>query len=725
MSEEALSPYLFHGLEFREGSKEAITDCPFCGKEQKFSVNVSDKPGTFRCPRCNVGGNQYKFLELLWKEGQGMEDLSELAQDRGLEISTLRAWGVSKSVITLQWLVPGFNTKGELRQLYRYAKMKNGKMRLLATPTIHHAIHGIDLYDPKKQVVYLCEGPWDAMKLWEVLGSTVERDGKFVRTRATSKSKTMLGGANVLAVPGCTTFHESWRSVFLGKRVYIVYDSDHPKKHPKTGKVQPPVGYTGAERVSHILGSRTKETRYLRWGPKGYDPKLPSGTDVRDFLNGKGDLGKLVAKLHPVPDKWKTPLEQKNTQRHLTPLACDKWMIVSNAWRRSPFKWGAGLDITLSVMLASIVSTDIVGDQLWIKVIGPASCGKSTLCEAVSLCKEYVVAKSTIRGFHSGFKTDGQGAEDNSLIVQVTGKTLVTKDGDTLLQSPNLGQILSEARDIYDKTSRSHYRNKMGKDYTDIHMTWILCGTSSLRSIDSSELGERFLDCVIMEGIDDDWEDEVLLMKVESEDVSISQGRDGKNAQLEDTAKRLTAGYVKWLRDNDQDLLADVVTPKAYRLLIARLGKFVACMRARPSELQQEAAEREFGARLVSQLIRLAKCLAVVLNRPTVDRRVMQRVLKVALDTSRGVTYNLCQVIRRAGEEGASHEYLALEVNKQQGEVIKLLRFLKDIGVCEGFSRKVKGVRTKKRWRLTEKMEVLFNNVMDWETEYAEGDKDG
>ena len=150
-------------------------------------------------------------------------------------------------------------------------------------------------------------------------------------------------------------------------------------------------------------------------------------------------------------------------------------MLFRSAWRKA-LKWTDGLDCALSVMLASVTSTMQVGDQLWVKIIGPASCGKSTLCEALSVNDKYILAKSTIRGFHSGYKSDRDGTEDNSLIVQVRNKTLITKDGDTILQSPNLGQILSDARDLYDCTTRSHYKNKMGKDYVGVRMTWILCG---------------------------------------------------------------------------------------------------------------------------------------------------------------------------------------------------------------------------------------------------------
>ena len=707
---DELKPYTFHGLhlEYGKSSKEAMGDCPFCGREGKFSINL--QRGTWRCLICDQKGNQYTFLELLWENATDT-GLADLAQERGLQESTLQEWGVAKSPLTGEWLVPGHNTKGELRQLYRYVKMKDGRMRLLATPTMSHCLHGVNLYNQSKPLVYLCEGPWDAMRLWEVLATSKEKDGKFVRTK--SSKGALISGANVLAVPGCSTFNEAWKGLFIGKRVYIAYDNDHPRQH--NGKTVEPAAYAGVQRVTGILGKSTKETRYLKWGSKGYNLKLPSGMDVRDLLNGSGSLSKLYSKLSPVPESWREKEETEKKKKEVYPVKCERWLTVSNQWRKA-LKWGEGLEITLSVMLASVVSTDIAGDQLWIKVIGPASCGKSTLCEAVSVARDFVLAKSTIRGFHSGFKSDSDGQEDNSLIVQVAGKTLVTKDGDTLLQSPNLGQILSEARDIYDKVSRTHYRNKTSKEYTGINMTWILCGTSSLRSIDSSELGERFLDCVIMDRIDDDFEEEVLMKVAEREDRNMSLGKlecqSGHDPDLT-KAMQLTGGYIEYLRKNDEELLAEITTPQKYLQLIVRLGKFVSCMRARPSTRQTESVEREFGARLVSQHLRLAKCLAVVLNRKSVDSVVIKRVVKVAMDTARGITLDICSVLRQEG--GADVRLIALEVSHSNQEITKLLRFLARIEVVEPFAEEVSGYRPKKKWRLTDKMEKLWSDVVDWE----------
>ncbi|KKL61303.1 hypothetical protein LCGC14_2196640, partial [marine sediment metagenome] len=342
------------------------------------------------------------------------------------------------------------------------------------------------------------------------------------------------------------------------------------------------------------------------------------------------------------------------------------------------------------------------------------NCGKSTLCEALSVNKKHILAKSTIRGFHSGFST-GDNTQDNSLLSKLRDKTLITKDGDTLLQSPNLSQILSEGRDIYDGVSRTHYRNAMSKDYEGVRMTWILCGTSSLRSIDNSELGERFLDCVIMEIIDDELEDEILSRVAHRADRNVSLETDGKVTTHYDPAlvqaMSLTGGYIDSLKENTATKLEAIEMPTRSLQKCIRLGKFVAFLRARPSVHQDENAERELASRLVSQHIRLAKCLSLVLNHSTVNEVVMKRIKRIALDTSRGITLDITNQLH---EEELEARALAIRLGKVQTLVSKLLRFLQQIGVVENFRvEKVKGLRTTPKWRLTEKMSKLYSDVME------------
>lgn len=434
------------------------------------------------------------------------------------------------------------------------------------------------------------------------------------------------------------------------------------------------------------------------------------------------NLEKLLGMCAPVPSEWLNGSDKSGKKRvkgkSVTCLPCDRYCALVNSWRKA-MKWTPGLDRALSVMLASIASTPSVGDQLWIKIIGPAACGKSTLCEALSANTNYVIAKSTLRGFHSGYRSGRNGdhdEEDNSLISLISGKTLVTKDGDTLLQSPNLGQILAEARDLYDSVSRSHYRNRMGRDYTGIRMTWILCGTSSLRQLDSSELGERFLDCVIMEGIDDALEDEILLRVVNKADRNLAYQSNGKmESQYEPelmNAMQLTGGYINYLRENAYEKIPLILMDDDAKTKLMHYGKFVAHMRARPSIRQKETVERELATRLVSQLTRLAKCMAFVLNRKTVDSEVLERVKSVAMDTSRGHTLKIVKCLSKAGVDGLQASPLAKYIGQTDDVTRGFLRFLRQINVVEVYTpehatnRRIAG---RPHWRLTPRMAHLYD----------------
>ncbi len=718
---ENLKPYLFHGLQlnWKSGDKQAAADeCPFCGGS-RFTIEIATSKS--RCWSCwKEGGNSSQFIREMSKQGCSKQtDYSSLAESRGVRFpETLERWEIFKSPVNGDWMVPGYGDDGVLRQLYRYS-MVNGKYQLRATTGLRNQLFGMALYVSTKPMIFLCEGPWDAIVLWEVLSKTRETEDGYVRT--SNESKSLLSKASVLAVPGVTTFFNKWRHLFGDKVVNIMYDSDHPKPNPKkdANDMIPPAGHTYMKRVTEIISSASvppKEMNYLNWGELGYDPDLPSGTDVRDVFAAVDDpidgLSQLLDKLSPVPAEWLSiSSSEEDSGPTLDCSECKDYKTMTTAWRKA-LKWTEGLDRALSVMLASIASTKIIGDQLWIKVIGPASCGKSTLCEAISVNKEFVIAKSTIRGFHSGFKTGNDDKEDNSLISKIAGKTLVTKDGDTLLQSPNLGQILAEARDLYDCTSRTHYRNKMSKNYSGIRMTWILCGTSSLRSIDSSELGERFLDCVIMDRIDDELEDEILWRVVNRAERNTNIEADGQadthNEPSLTEAMKLTGGYVGYLRSNALDLMSTVTCSTEALKKCTRLAKFVACMRARPSWRQMENSEREVAFRLGSQLVRLAKCLAVVLNQTDVDGDVMRRVKQTAMDTSRGFVREIVEDIYNS-EDGCAAKGIGMRLNHTEQETGRMLRFLRQIEVVNLL--KVEATN-KNKWFLTSSMTKLYEDIV-------------
>jgi hypothetical protein len=728
---EKLRPYLLHGLDlvYKGGDKDALGDCILCGREGRFSIRI--ETGQWQCLKCGEKGNIYSWLSELLRlsiEATADSEYEDLAKDRALLFpETIKAWELGKSILTDKWLIPGYNKDRKLSNLYQYTFL-DGRMALMPTPTLGHQMFGLNLFDKSKPTIYLCEGFWDSIALWEVLGRSKMIDG--VLTPTSSPTTNMLIKANVVGMPASFVFKDAWVDLFDSKRVNLMPHNDHNRKHPKTGALIPSASYSGMSKVSTKLAnakSPASDLAVLHWGGEAAPTdKLKSGYDVRDKLGvptGSAtealasrvtSANELVGLLGPVPQTWLISDSKTNGENFAEiPCApCKDYRTLVTSWRKA-MKWTDGLDLALSVMLASVASTMSVGEQLWVKILGPPSCGKTTLVEGIAVASRYVVSKSTIRGFHSGFKVEG--GEDTSLISKLKGKTLAIKDGDTLLKSPNLSQILSEARDIYDRVSRTHYRNAKNDDYSGVRMTWILCGTSALREIDESELGARFIDCVVMEGIDDEFEDEVGMRVAFQEDRNMSMESDENASSQNDpaltAAMSLTGGYVEHLRARATELYNGVTSSEEALRKCAKLGKFVAIMRARPGKKNHEDSGREFAARLIKQQVRMAKSLAIVLNRTELDDVVMDRVTRVAMDTSRGITLHVCEVLSKA-PKGLMLSGLAMLCNRTENDMKLMLRFLRKIGVVTLIEADVPNSRTKqKRWYLTDKVKKLYFEV--------------
>lgn len=182
-------------------------------------------------------------------------------------------------------------------------------------------------------------------------------------------------------------------------------------------------------------------------------------------------------------------------------------------------------------------------------------------------------------------------------------------------------------------------------------------------------------------------------------------------------AMQLTGGYVTHLRQNATSLISEIRLSDEVLRWCGRLGKFVAYMRARPTK-KDEHQEREFAARLAKQLVRLAIAKAAVTQREGSDPEIIRRVKKVALDTSKGLTLQIVELLR--GTAGMDPGAIVLRTNQKQERVNALLRFLRQIGVLEmksidvevkGTDGTVKKRGVKKVYVLTEKLEKLYAEV--------------
>ena len=272
-----IRPYEFHGVHLSPSTAgQVVGDCPFCGREGKFSVEIETT--RFKCWVCGVGndrggGNGLEFTRLIHRTAVNSTPaafLADVASDRRLlSPDTVAAWGVARACDGT-WLVPGYSPEGRLDQVYRRTPDPKGGWNLLPTPVIwqegkSHALHlPAGDFDPTRENMYICEGPWDGMALWEVM-----RGSKYAPCQ-------------VVAVPGCNVWRDEWTHFLKGKVVTLMYDSDHPKEHTP-GRISR-AGYDGMARVARRLSGVAATVKYVNWGPEGFDPDRPNGWDVRDHL---------------------------------------------------------------------------------------------------------------------------------------------------------------------------------------------------------------------------------------------------------------------------------------------------------------------------------------------------------------------------------------------------------------------------------------------------------
>jgi hypothetical protein len=128
------------------------------------------------------------------------------------------------------------------------------------------------------------------------------------------------------------------------------------------------------------------------------------------------------------------------------------------------------------------------------------------------------------------------------------------------------------------------------------------------------------------------------------------------------------------------------------------------------------------GARLVAQMLRLAMFLAVVLNRETVDREVMRRVKRCALDTAHGRSMKITEYLHPR-RKGAHLKALSAKLCESEYNTRKLLIFMRRIGALEYvLPTKVAGVSGHPVWRMTSEFRTIYEGVMGVGIEETNGE---
>lgn len=586
-----------YGIEFQgKSGNQVYGNCPFCDSKNKFYANISN--ALWDCKVCGKKGNFTGFLSEIYKKS--LEDMSDsflkkLSIDRKLPLNVFRPWKLGR--YNNKYILPIRNENGVIQDLRAYTIGR----KFMSTSGCSVGLLGIDILikSPIEDPVYICEGEWDGMAFHWLL--------KFLKLKG-----------SIVAVPGALTFKREWEPPFQGREVYCCYDHDE-------------AGKKGELVVHERLTGVAKSLKYLHW-----QNELPDGYDIRDLIIEKAIQGqrprytfnhliKSNFKLNPRLLKETTPaiVVDKNTPEPKKVTFEDvcgvfgKWLYVTD--------FGG-----LKISLATIVSTELQGDPLWMFLVSSPGGSKTELLQSTNQCPNvYTMSSLTSHSLVSGAHFNG--GKDPSVLPELHQKTLVIKDFTPILTKKDIerDEIFGTLRDAYDGTYTKVFGNGQRRSYV-CHFSIVAGVTSRIHELASEHqsLGERFLKYTLGDNLNHQHEVEMIEKATE-------------NVGSETLMRQEMAMVIKefmlhqiWLTKQYDPILPSTVKNKLTSLVQfgARLRGTVSRDKYR-NDIMISKPAAEYGTRLAKQHFKLMKSLCYVSNRKEINEEDYLISKKVMIDT--------------------------------------------------------------------------------------------
>jgi hypothetical protein len=622
--------YKFFGVEATKQVKDNhVANCPFanCGKANHFYFHTTT--GLYNCKKCNRSGNYYTFITQFHEALKVLttsDDYKFLETERGIpsEIFELANW--HRNPNTGRWYVPYYGSN-QLLNLGAFDPNNfnpKNRFRIFKAPGFDlqlYKVFNTKQYDPE---ILVTEGEWDALSLYAAF-------------RAMRKE-----APTILGLPGATCWKESWNKSFKGKYLTFFFDKDQ-----------------GGDQGIEVLRKRSIGLRYsiANWGSSAL-PKLKlvkknvKLKDVRDvWTNAKTKtevLPVLLDMAATTEEDYTEELEQEEGSEVKKTFNADiesiepvtSYSTFQKRIKESLYTSRSILQ-TIDAMLATSLSVRLPGEPLWLFVVGPASCGKSTVIEAFGGNNKYFdyVSKLTATSLVSGWRnTDGS---DASTLHKMNEKTLFIKDMTVLLGMPDgvQQQLWDLLRDAYDGYVKITWGNGKSYEATDFKFNIIAGVTPIIYKHNDASKGERFLRIDFL-GNDFD-EDEHMSQAWEN----MGQKKENKK-KLSDTM----LGYYKHLFETfNPENVAEV--PMPIRNKIMALAKVAARLQAEVVKDRNEGMiyrpRAAVATRLSLQFKNLAHALAHVRGEKVVSEATYAIIRKIGFDSCPGLNYEVINFIHK------------------------------------------------------------------------------
>lgn len=655
--------YKFFAVEVTKEVKDNyVATCPFadCNKPNHFFFNKTN--GLYNCKKCNRSGNYYSFITQFHQALKGLtttEDYAFLETERGIpsEVFQLAHWYRNPS--TGRWYVPYYGDNGLLNLGAFDPSSYNPKnrFRIFKSPGLDLQLYYLQASRKLENDIIVTEGEWDALAFYSAF-------------RALRKdSPTILG------LPGATSWKQEWIPRFKGKSLTFFYDKDQ-----------------GGEQGIELLRKRSAGLRYsianweapalskLKLTKKGEELK-----DVRDvYTKAKTKSEVLAVLLDMMATTQEDNSEQPEIEEEgdavkkafsvdvdsIAPIS--SFSLFQKNIKDSLYTNKSILQ-TIQAILATALSVRLQGEPLWLFVVGPASCGKSTVIEAFGGENKYFSysSKLTSKSLVSGWRN--QDGSDASTLHKLDLKSLFIKDMTVLLGMPQGVQqeLWDLLRDAYDGYIKVQYGNGKVFEATDFKFNIIAGVTPIIYKHNDASSGERFLRIDFL-GSDFD------------EDAHMDMAWDGAATKRENKTKlqNTMLGYYKHLHETfDPESPAEV--PDSIRQKIKALSKLVARLQTEVVKDRNEGMiyrpQSAVASRLQLQFKNLTLALAHVRGEKVASEDTYDIVRKVGFDSCPGLNLEVVDHLRKVGQ--ATRKDLTNKLKIPSTRIHQIVTDLEQLGI--------------------------------------------
>lgn len=666
------------------------TDCFACGKEGHLHLKGST--GQYNCKVCHTTGNLFSFLSYLSKQVPTKytayyAELCSLKEP--LTAATFRRHHIFKNPLTGNWTFPILNKTGAINNAYFLSppQRPGGNFIFRGTSTCAGSVIGLHEYkEGSTQPVWICEGHWDYLAIDQALRAIHQRQN--IQLLGTSGP---FPTAQLPLLNDCEVVH-------LG-------DCDAGGREQQASLINRLVTRIEKPKSFHILDWPTDE--------------IPDGYDIRDCYydftieseQPEQDLHNYITTNLKQPEEYNA--DPNSTTVKVDPLECRSFtdlvkrfgenLEISTDWERS-----------LAVAMAVVFSIRMSDDFLWMHLVGPASCGKSTICDAMmAIPTTFSIFKMT--GILSGWRSAS--GKDSSLVNSFDGKTVVTKDLTGLLMQPAVvtGNVFGDLREMYDGETSSNYRNEVANTYSGFRFNILTGVTGMIRGKLMADLGERFLMCNVA-APDSNFDSQAIatgrrMLTHFSRDLSPNGSDEEEPITHKAELYRLRQYCLGFWQHLQSHFFMPTVSDKSLDT-IGQLAKLVACSRAKVNrgagnELLYHP-EIEGHGRVTGQLTKLAVALANVYGTHAVGPKVMGTVRKVALDSAQSFRLDIGQALYR---QSMTIESLNARIRPSISTIRRQLDDMSELGLVENYvhSNGSKAGRPTNRWQLSEEFKSILN----------------